>query len=156
MKLPTICEWTNKTRLKLRIKSPNGHWVAWWKICKTSWPAREVGRLGWSREMEVVREMDVKLCLIGEIWALKEDVADGFGKVAATSVWRCFELESVLVNIEEGVSGKDLGYGIGKIHVRVSAARLWRWAECTSDAAFAGANPLFIRIIINLICPISG
>ena len=68
---------------------------------------------------------------VGEIWALEEEVADGFGDVAATAVWRCFELETVLVNIEEGVSGKNLGYGIGKIHVRDSAARLWRWEEGT-------------------------
>ena len=45
---------------------------------------------------------------VGEILALNKEVADGFKDVAATAVWRCFELESVLVNIEEGVSGKNL------------------------------------------------
>ena len=61
---------------------------------------------------------------VGEIWVLEEEVADGFGDVAATVVWRCFELELVLVNVEEGVSGKNLGYRIGKLHIRDSAARL--------------------------------
>jgi hypothetical protein len=34
---------------------------------------------------------------VGEIWALEEEVADGFGSVAATAVGRVLGFETMLV-----------------------------------------------------------